>query len=632
MTVLDMKTVIFIYLISNVIITFVLFPVWLQNRKRFDGIGLWLTDYFMQTIGLMLVFIGGASGNPFAIALGGPTTAAGILIIFAGLERFTGKKLPQIHNYFLFVLFFIIQVYYTVIEPNLTVRTVNIFSITMIFTIQIFYLLVFKVDKYLRPITRYTGFVFLGFVVVSFLRIIDTIMTDRGNVFFKSGTIPTLFILATVMLVFLLTFSLITMINSRLIIKATEDAKDKERLVASLSSEIAERKNADENLRQTNEYLENLFNYANAPIIVWNPEFRITRFNQAFENLTGRKSSDVIGKPLDILFPTNQVESSLKLIKKTTGGERWETVEIAIQHLEGSIRTLLWNSATIYDRDGKTPIAAIAQGQDITERKKAEAERLEVQQQLFKSQNMESIVILAGGVAHDFNNMLLVIMGSLELTMFGLPQDSKLRPNIERAIETCTRAADLTRQLLAYSGQGKYVVEKIYLSVMVEDNITLFESSIPGNIRLIFNLDKNLPFIEADRIQIQQVIMNLILNAAEAIGDKNGTVALTSGAMWYDEELLKNSVFDEKPQPGDYVFFEVTDTGCGMDEITKGKMFEPFFSTKFTGRGLGLAAIHGILRNYGGDIFVQSSPGKGTTIRVLFPAMGIAKEELSKVL
>jgi PAS domain S-box-containing protein len=422
------------------------------------------------------------------------------------------------------------------------------------------------------------------------------------------------------------------MINSMLVKRITSDAKEKEGLVADLSSEVEERRQAEEKLRQTNEYLENLFNYANAPIIVWNPEFKITRFNRAFENLTGRKSADVIGKPLDILFPSDQVESSLKLIKETTGGERWETVEIAIANSDGSVRTVLWNSATIYDHSGKTPIATIAQGQDITRRKHAEAEKLELQKQLSKSQKMESIVILAGGVAHDFNNMLFVIMGNLELILFGMTPDSKLKTNIERAIETCTRAADLTRQLLAYSGQGNYVIEKISLNDMIKDNILLFESSLQKNIKLQVNPDKNLTLIEADREQVQQVIMNLILNADESIGGSDGTITLECGNMWYDEEMLKNSVFDEKPQPGNYSFFEVTDTGCGLDDSTRDKMFEPFFSTKFTGRGLGLAAVHGILRNLGGNIFVQSEPGKGTKIRVLFPASGIAKEELSKVL
>jgi PAS domain S-box-containing protein len=384
--------------------------------------------------------------------------------------------------------------------------------------------------------------------------------------------------------------------------------------------EMFRRKMADESLRQTNEYLENLFNYANAPIIVWNPEFRITRFNKASENLTGRKSADVIGKSIENLFSSELIEKTMDLVRRTFGGERWEAVEIPITHTDGTVRTVLWNSATIYDRDGKTPIAAIAQGQDVTESKDAEAARLDLQKQLFKAQKLESIGILAGGVAHDFNNMLMVIMGSLELTVLGLPQGSKLISNIKRAIETCTKAADLTRQLLAYSGQGKYMVEKISLSNVVKDNISLFESSISRNIRMISKLDKNLPYIEADRTQVQQVIMNLILNAAEAIGDNNGTVTLASGAMRYDEKMLKKSVFDEKPKPGVYVFFEVTDTGCGMDEKTKEKMFEPFFSTKFTGRGLGLAAIHGILRNHGGNIFVQSAPGVGSTIRVLFPA------------
>ncbi len=619
MSALDMRTVLFIYLISNVIITFVLFPFWLQNRNRFDGIGLWLIDYVLQMIGLLFVFVGAATENPFSIVLGIPLIMSGILIIYIGLGRFVGKKSLQVHNYILLGLSIIIHVYFTFIKPNMTGRTINLFAMNIIYSIQSFYLLYFRVDEELRAITRNTAYVFLALVIVSFLRIMDLLLTKHGNVFFKSGTIPTLLIMATIILVFLLTFSLITMINRRLIVKATEDSKDKEVLVATLSVEIAERKKAEENLRQVNEYLENLFNYANAPIIVWNPKFRITRFNKAFENLTGKKREDVIGKPIEILFPPELVEKTMDLIKRTFEGERWETVEIAIAHSDGSVRTVLWNSATIYHRDGKTPVATIAQGHDITRRKHAEAERLELQRQLFKAQKLESIGILAGGVAHDFNNMLLVIMGSLELTSFSLPADSRLLPNIKLAIDTCARAADLTRQLLAYSGQGKYIVESIELSLMVKENIALIESSVTKNVRLVAKLDEKLPYIKADKTQVQQVIMNLILNAAEAIGDNSGTITISSGSMQYDEDMLKESVFDEKPLPGNYVFFEVEDTGCGMDEVIKNKMFEPFFSTKFTGRGLGLAAVHGILRNHSGNIFVQSNPGKGTTIRVLFP-------------
>jgi PAS domain S-box-containing protein len=753
---LDMKTVVFIYLIINVIVTLVLVPVWLQNRKRFDGIGWWLTDYFLQTIGLFFVFIGNATNNLYAIALGSPLAVAGILVMFLGLGLFVGKKLNQLHNYILFAVFFSVHLYYTFIEPNLSVRTINIFSLSLLYSIQIFYLMIFRVDKEIRQITRNTGLVFLAFIFLFSFRIMDTIMKDHGNDFFKSGGIPALLLLANSMLVFLLTFSLISMINSLLLRQAAENASEKEGLLTNLSREvgerrqaeselleakeslelvfntspdstlitrlhdglivdinngftamtgftsdetigkssmeidlwkdpydrqnvvnelkkkgscdnyeavfrmkdgslingsisariitlhgvqhiisvtrdITERKQAEEKLRQTNEYLENLFNYANAPIIVWNPEFRITRFNQAFEKITGKKSSDVIGKPLDILFPPDRVDGSLRLIKNTTGGERWEIVEILIQNSDGSVRTVLWNSATIFDRDGKAPIATIAQGQDITDRKHAEAERLELQKQLFKAQKLQSIGILAGGMAHDFNNMLSVIMGNLELTLLGLPPDSRLRTNIKRAIETSAQVADLTSQMLAYSGQGKYVVEKISLNDMIRENILVFESSLPGGVMLQSDLDDDLPLIEADKDQVEQVIMNLILNASEAIGDKNGTITLACGKMLYNEEMLNSSVFDEKPRPGNYVFLEVADTGCGMDDATKEKMFDPFFSTKFVGRGLGLAAVHGILRNYSGDIFVQSSPGKGTKIRVLFPAMGIGKEQTPMV-
>ena len=144
------------------------------------------------------------------------------------------------------------------------------------------------------------------------------------------------------------------------------------RKITSLFAGITGRKQVEKSLRETNEYLDNLFNYANAPIIVWDTEFRITRFNHAFERLTGRISEDVIGRSLEILFPKNLVESSMGLIRKTSSGERWESVEIKILHLDGSALTVLWNSATIFDPENKTPIATIAQGQDITERNKEE--------------------------------------------------------------------------------------------------------------------------------------------------------------------------------------------------------------------------------------------------------------------
>jgi PAS domain S-box-containing protein len=233
-----MKTVVSIYFAVNVLITLILFPFWLHNRKRFEGIGLWLIDYIFQTIGIILVFIGGATGNPLATTLGGSFINAGTLILFIGLERFTGNKVPQVHNYILLAVFFIIQFYYSFIEPNLTVRTINIFSMTMILTLQMFYLLAFKVDKHLRPITRSTGFVFLAIFMVSFLRIIDSIMINQGNVFFKSGPITTLLLIATLMLVILLTFTLIRMINKMLIRQALDDTKERERLIADLRSRI----------------------------------------------------------------------------------------------------------------------------------------------------------------------------------------------------------------------------------------------------------------------------------------------------------------------------------------------------------------------------------------------------------
>jgi CheY-like chemotaxis protein len=182
------------------------------------------------------------------------------------------------------------------------------------------------------------------------------------------------------------------------------------------------------------------------------------------------------------------------------------------------------------------------------------------------------------------------------------------------------RAADLTRQMLAYSGKGQLSVQSFDLSQAVEEITRLLEAAIPRNVILKFDLARNLPAVEADSVQIRQVAMNLILNAAEAIGDASGMVTVSTGAVEADSDYLATSYLHERPVEGLYVFLEVSDTGCGMDALTREKIFDPFFTTKFTGRGLGLAAVLGIVRAHKGSIKVYSEPGRGSTFKVLLPA------------
>ena len=241
--------------------------------------------------------------------------------------------------------------------------------------------------------------------------------------------------------------------------------------------------------------------------------------------------------------------------------------------------------------------------------------------QLRQSQRLESIGVLAGGVAHDFNNLLTGILGNASLILNDIPVGHPARDRAQAVCDAAQRAANLTRQLLAYSGKGQFLVEPIDLSSLVRDMSQLIGLSIPKGVFLQLALNEALPAIEADSSQIQQVIMNLVINAAEAIGtDKQGTVLVHTAVQNIDSEYIERTFTPGEIEPGRYVFLEVQDTGCGMDQSTVARIFDPFFTTKFTGRGLGLAAVLGIVRGHRGALRVYSTPGQGTTFKVLFPA------------
>jgi len=255
---------------------------------------------------------------------------------------------------------------------------------------------------------------------------------------------------------------------------------------------------------------------------------------------------------------------------------------------------------------------------DVTERKAAEAERLELERRLLHAQKLESLGVLAGGIAHDFNNLLMAMLGNLELAVREISPASPARPRLDAVDRAARRAAELTRQMLAYSGRGRFMIDRLDLNGLVEESVHLLRASTPATLTLNLRLDYAIPAIEADAGQIQQVIANLAVNASEAIGNESGTITLSTGVLDCDASYLRRSRLDEMP-PGRYVYFEVADTGCGMDEQTQKQMFEPFFTTKFTGRGLGMAAVLGIVRGHRGAILLDSALGKGAVVRVLFP-------------
>ncbi len=243
------------------------------------------------------------------------------------------------------------------------------------------------------------------------------------------------------------------------------------------------------------------------------------------------------------------------------------------------------------------------------------------EKQVQYAQKLESLGVLAGGIAHEFNNLLTSILGNADLALMELSPASPVRGYIEDIGKSSRRAADLTSQMLAYSGKGKFVVETIDLIEIVKEMVRLVDASISKKAILKFNFADELPSVKADIAQIRQVIMNLITNASEAIGDKSGYITLTTGIKECDQEYFTQTYMPEELDEGKYVFLEVSDTGSGMDEETMKKVFDPFFTTKFTGRGLGMAAVLGIIRGHKGAIRVESQPGEGSTFTILFPAV-----------
>jgi two-component system, cell cycle sensor histidine kinase and response regulator CckA len=274
---------------------------------------------------------------------------------------------------------------------------------------------------------------------------------------------------------------------------------------------------------------------------------------------------------------------------------------------------------------GKEVVIAIVR--DIEERKKNEEDRLKLEKQLNQSQKLESLGVLAGGIAHDFNNILMAILGNSELGLMHVSDGSPLRARFEAINKASLRASEICKQMLAYSGKGRFMIQTIDLTDVIREMMPMLEVSVSKNALLDYSLADGLPLIEADRSQMQQIIMNLVINASEAIGEKSGVINISTGFIEIDRKYLDEAQLENDLKEGNYVYLEIADTGCGIDSTTLSRIFDPFFSTKFTGRGLGLPAVHGIIRGHKGGIKIISEPGKGTIFRVMLPAVTYQAEQ-----
>ena len=349
-------------------------------------------------------------------------------------------------------------------------------------------------------------------------------------------------------------------------------------------------------------------------------ESRFIWINKSLANTFGLSSPDeAVGKSDRDFFTSEHAEAALaderevlhsgkpiigKEEKETwpDGSETWvSTAKMPLRNARGQM------------------VGTFGISRDITARKRDEKERRKIEEKMQHTQKLESLGVLSGGIAHDFNNLLMGILGNTGLALMDLPPESRVHGIVQQIETAALRAAELTNQMLAYSGKSKFVIKPLNLTTLVREMAHLLEVSISKKIGIEYDFEEQVPLIDADATQLRQVVMNLITNASDAIGKGDGSITVRTGVVECDSGYLATCYVSEDLVPGKYVFTEVADTGCGMMSETLEKIFDPFFTTKVKGRGLGLAAVLGIVRGHKGALRVYSEVGKGTTFKVLFP-------------
>ncbi len=348
--------------------------------------------------------------------------------------------------------------------------------------------------------------------------------------------------------------------------------------------------------------------------------------NRPLQRLLGYEVQELERRPSRVLFMPGEWgwEAASRAYSRAQSGETTETCEV---QLCSKLGDAIWASLSVrprFEEDGRLLEMRCAV-LDIRERKRLEEERQRLAVEFRQAQKLESLGLLAGGVAHEFNNMLMTIMGNAEMIGTTLPEKSSQASYLLEIQSAGQRAAELCRQMLAYCGRGKIEDEPLRLSHLVAEIGDLLRVSLSPNVKLEMRLGRMLAPVLGDAKQIQQVVINLVANAGEAIGDRPGTVRLRTGVTCCDSTFLHETLNAPTLSPGDYLFIEVMDDGVGMSDEAKERMFDPFFSTKFAGRGLGMAAVSGIVRGHRGAIQTESESGEGTTLRVLLPVARTGK-------
>ncbi len=370
-------------------------------------------------------------------------------------------------------------------------------------------------------------------------------------------------------------------------------------------------------LQESEERFRCTVEHAPAPMAVTDMQGRLKWFNQRLCDALGYDHAELRQQMINrFAHPEDQTRRLHTALLES--GDGVATIEKRYIAKDGRAIPMLVKGTLLRNAAGK-PHEALVIFFDLTAQREAEAQRLALERQMFETQRIESLGMLAGGVAHDFNNLLASILGNTNLALLDMPPRSPARACLEQVESAVQRAAELTRQMLAYTGRGRVNREMIDVNAVIDAMNTFLHTVIPSTVSVDYQFEQESLMVRFDLTQLRQVIVALVENAAEAIGDQEGQIVITTGERLFDATCLPHSAAGADLQAGRYALVEVRDTGCGIDQQTMSHLFEPFFSTKPGSRGLGLAATLGIVRSHGGAIQVESVPGQGSTFRVFIP-------------
>ncbi len=396
-----------------------------------------------------------------------------------------------------------------------------------------------------------------------------------------------------------------------------------------LASRISARRMA-ESLRQSEERFRLLAGHAPGAIYLCrnDPPWSMVYVNEAINSFTGCSAEDFIAgraRYADLIHPEDHARV-LQEIREAASLQQPFHLVYRIHDKDGRLRWVEERGATVASGSPKLEMLA-GHIVDVTDRHIAEEDRRELERNALHAQKLESLGVLAGGLAHDFNNLLMIMMGNVDLVLQDMPESSPLRQHLLRAAQAARHATTLTRQMLAYAGKGNTAIRRVDINALLDDMAHLLRTTIPKTIEFAAQLHRPLPHIEVDPAQIQQLVINLLVNAAEAIGANSGTVTVSTGIQECSADYLAQSRAEQVPAPGSYVYLMVADTGCGISVESQQRMFDPFFTTKATGRGLGLAAVIGAVRTHKGAIILHTEVGRGTTMKILLPVLDLSSAE-----